>query len=201
MSFDWRGLLSSIFSGPPAAPGSVGASVSVPLTTTFAPAIPQRPAAIPYPSPNFKSAPGRQVTCVIIHATAGGLAGSLAEMCDPKPAAPDKRVSAHYCIDRDGTVYKLVHEDDIAWHAGQSFWQGRSGVNAFSIGIELVNMNDGIDPYPEPQLAAAAQLTRAICAERGIPASEVVGHQDIAPGRKHDPGPQFPWAAFRARLA
>lgn len=197
MNFDWLVDLVKPFL---AQPGGVGAGVSVPVTTTFSSPIPQRPPMIPYPSPNFKSAPGRLVTCVIIHATAGGLAGSLRELSDPKPATPEKRVSAHYCIDRDGTVYKMVHEEDIAWHAGQSFWQGRTGVNAFSIGIELVNLNNGVDPYPEPQLAAAAQLTRAICSEKGIQPHDVVGHLDIAPGRKDDPR-GLDLVAFRARLA
>lgn len=192
----WLGLLKSILAQPG---GGVGGSVSVPVTTTFSSPIPQRPFIIHNPSPNRKSAPGRQVTCVIIHATATPmLASPLAWLCDPKSG-----VSAHYLIDKDGTVYQLVHDDDIAWHAGESFWQGRSSVNAFSIGIELVNMNDGVDPYPEAQKAACAQLTKAICSERGIPMdyNGITGHENIAPGRKHDPGMAWPWPEFYARLA
>ncbi len=194
MNFDWvLDLLKGLAADP-------GASVTVPVTTTFAPGIPQRPPSIFYPSPNYKRTPGRRISCVIIHATEGGLHGSLAELCDPKPADPTKRVSAHYVVDRDGTVYLLVHEEDTAWHAGLSFWQGQEGVNHFSVGIELVNTNDGVDPYPEPQIAATAALTRAICADHGIAPFDVIGHADIAPGRKHDPGFAFPWQNFRGRL-
>lgn len=177
-----------------------GVAVTVPVETTLAQPIPQRPPCIIRPSPNYTRTPGRRITCVVIHATAGGFASSLRELCDPKPQAPEKRVSAHYLIDYAGQVYRLVQEEDVAWHAGASCWQGRTGVNAFSVGIELVNKNDGVDPYPEPQLAAAAQLTRAICADHGIQPHDVVGHLDVAPGRKDDPR-GLDLVAFRARLA
>lgn len=180
--------------------GKPGVSVSI-TPPTFAPGIPQRPPMIPNPSPNFRRTPARRPTCVIIHATAGELVGALQELCDPKPAMPAARVSAHYVIARDGTVYQLVHEEDVAWHAGVSFWQGKSGVNEFSVGLELVNRNDGVDPYPELQLVATAQLVKAICSENGIQPMDVIGHSDIAPGRKTDPGFAFPWPNFRARLA
>jgi len=193
MNFDWLADLLKPFL---AQPGGVGAGISVPVTTTFSAAIPQRPPAIPHPSPNFKSAPGRRPTCVVIHATATEeLTSPLTWLCAPK-----SKVSAHYLIDKNGMVYKLVHEEDVAWHAGVSFWQGRSGVNAFSIGIELVNRNDGVDPYPEPQQAACAQLTRAICAEYGIAPHDVIGHRDVAPGRKNDPL-GLDLYEFRQRLA
>lgn len=187
------GLIKSLLGNP-------GASVTVPVTTTFAPPIAQRPFAIIHPSQNYRSAPGRVPTCIVIHATAGGFQGSLRELCDPKPEAPEKRVSAHYLIDKDGTVYRLVNEADIAWHAGSSFWQGKPNVNSFSIGIELVNANNGLDPYPEPQIAACAQLVRAQCEEYGIAPRDVVGHLDVAPGRKDDPR-GLDLNAFRARLA
>lgn len=177
-------------------PGGVGASVSVPITTTFSSPIPQRPPIVHTPSPNFRRTPGRQVSCVIIHATAtAGLSSPLNWL-----RAAESKVSAHYLIDVTGLVYQLVHEEDVAWHAGQSLWMGRANVNDFSIGIELVNANDGIMPYPEPQLAACAQLVKAICSEKFIAKENVVGHADIAPGRKNDPL-AFPWADFRQRLA
>lgn len=171
----------------------LGISVTPP---TFAPQIPQRPMIIPHRSPNQRSAPGRRPTCVVIHATATpGLASPLEWLCNPA-----SEVSAHYLIDAMGMVYQLVHEQDIAWHAGVSFWQGKANVNAFSIGIELVNANDGIMPYPEAQVAACAQLVRAICSDYDIKSQDVIGHADIAPGRKNDPL-GFNWADFRARLA
>ena len=192
MNFDW---LLAILKGAAARPGGIGVGVSM-VPPTFAGQIPQRPFLIPHPSPNFKSTPGRLVTCVVIHATAtDGLQSPLAWLCNPASG-----VSAHYLIGKDGMVYKLVHEEDVSWHAGVSFWQGRSGVNAFSIGIELVNRNDGADPYPEMQIAACAQLVKAICAEKFITHDNVVGHLDVAPGRKNDPR-GLDLAAFRARLA
>lgn len=193
----WLDMLKAALSGPEASPGSIGASASVPLSTTFAAPIPQKPAIVQTPSPNFRRTPGRQATCVIIHATAtAGLQSPLNWL-----RAAESKVSAHYLIDVTGLIYQLVHDEDVAWHAGVSFWQGRTNVNDFSIGIELVNDNTGIMPYPEQQLAACAQLVKAICSERGITPENVVGHCDIAPGRKTDPGPAFPWANFRQRIA
>lgn len=147
-------------------------------------------------SPNFAEAKDRKITCVIIHATAtGGLQSPLEWLC-----LPSSKVSAHYLIDKDGTIYQLVDEKNIAYHAGESFWQGKAHVNQFSIGIELVNPNDGFYPYPEEQLQACAALVIAICRDYRIEAKDVVGHCDIALGRKTDPA-GFPWEDFRARLA
>lgn len=183
------GLIKSLLGNP-------GASVTVPVTTTFAPPIAQRPFMLRQPSPNYRSTPGRRPTCIVIHATATpGLASPLAWLCDPA-----SKVSAHYLIDKSGVVYQLVHEEDVAWHAGMSFWNGKPDVNAFSIGIELVNANNGADPYPEPQIMACAQLVRAQCEEYGIAPRDVVGHLDVAPGRKDDPR-GLDLNAFRARLA
>lgn len=148
------------------------------------------------PSPNFLSVPpGRKVTCVVIHATAtSGLDSPKEWLCNP-----NSKVSAHYLIGRTGVILHLVHESNVAWHAGDSEWRGQSGVNRFSVGIELVNSNDGQMEYPNDQLAAAAELVRAICADHGIKPQDVVGHADIAPGRKTDPA-AFPWDDFRMRL-
>lgn len=147
-------------------------------------------------SPNFAKAKDRKITCVIIHATAtGGLQSPLEWLC-----LPSSKVSAHYLIDKDGTIYQLVDEKNIAYHAGESFWQGKAHVNQFSIGIELVNPNDGYYPYPEEQLQALIELLVAICRDFRIAAKDVVGHCDIALGRKTDPA-GFPWEDVRARLA
>lgn len=155
-----------------------------------------RPAIKKVPSPNFAKAKDRKITCVIIHATAtGGLKSPLEWLC-----LPASKVSAHYLIDKDGTIYGLVDEKNIAYHAGQSFWQGKAHVNQFSIGIELVNPNDGIYPYPEKQIQALADLAIAICRDYRIEAKDVVGHCDIALGRKTDPA-GFDWEDFRGRLS
>lgn len=166
-----------------------------------------RPDSIWTPSPNFKAATAaRGIACVVIHATATAALGSpKAYLCDPA-----SKVSAHYLIDMDGTIYHLVHESNIAWHAGESVWKGREGVNQFSVGIELVNLNDGTMPYPEPQLAAGAALVAAVCREHGVKIEDVVGHVDIVTGKTpeekaerlklHSDPRGFPWEDFRARL-
>jgi N-acetylmuramoyl-L-alanine amidase len=163
-----------------------------------------RPDSTWCPSPNFHSDPSRRITAVVIHATAtGGLESPKNWLCDPASNA-----SAHYLISREGAVLHLVHESDVAWHAGESAWNGMEHVNPktgvrtmnnCSVGIELVNDNTGQMPYPDPQLAAAAQLVAAICQEHGVKLEDVVGHLDIAPGRKTDPA-VFPWDNFRGRL-
>ena len=156
-----------------------------------------RPDSTWTPSPNFRSvAAGRPISAVIVHATAtSGLSSPLAWLCNP-----DSKVSAHYLIDREGVAYHLVHESNIAWHAGESEWKGKSNVNEFSVGIELVNANDGIQEYPEAQLAACAALIKPMLADYGVTLEDVVGHLDIAPGRKTDPA-GFDFDAFRKRLA
>lgn len=156
-----------------------------------------RPASEWCPSPNFKVVtPDRKITCIVIHATAtAGIDSPRAWLCNPA-----SKVSAHWLIGRTGVILHLVHEVNVAWHAGQSSWKGQGGVNAFSIGIEIVNANDGIMEYPEDQISALVSLVSAICKERGIKQEDVVGHLDIAPGRKTDPA-GFPWGDFRGRLA
>lgn len=156
----------------------------------------ERPKTIENWSPNFTPKdPGRDIDCVVLHATAAKeKEGSLAWLCDPA-----SKVSAHYLIDQLGAIYHLVHEQNLAWHAGESELGGRKFVNGFSVGIELVNPNDGKTPYPDAQLDACANLVAAICEEHEIPPNLVVGHLDIAPGRKTDPA-GFPWDAFRAMV-
>ena len=156
----------------------------------------ERPKSIMQLSPNFTPKdPGRPVTCVIIHATAAAEKyGSIEWLCNP-----DSKVSAHYLIDPLGAIYHLVHEQNEAWHAGESEWQGKQFVNGFSVGIELVNPNDGKTPYPDPQLASCADLVAAICKDNSISTRDVVGHKDIAPGRKTDPA-GFDFDAFRSML-
>ena len=137
------------------------------------------------PSPNFESRKeGVVVDTIVLHAT---VLDSVQEVCEHFAKA-DPGVSAHYTIDRDGTVYQHVSEKDKAFHAGVSEMpDGRTSVNDFSIGIELVNLNDGVDPYPESQLASLTQVIREV--SRRNPIRHVVAHAEIARplGRKSDP--------------
>jgi N-acetylmuramoyl-L-alanine amidase len=117
-------------------------------------------------------------------------AAALDRLCDP-----EARVSSHYLVEEDGAVWRLVPEERRAWHAGVSFWQGETTLNTVSIGIEIVNPGHewGYRAFPEPQMQAVAALCRDILARRPIPPDRVVGHSDIAPTRKNDPGELFDW--------
>lgn len=149
------------------------------------------------PSPNFDDRPdGRAPDMIVIHYT--GMEGreeALQRLCDPEPADGTGRVSAHYTIDTNGDMYTHVHPDKRAWHAGVSFWRGREGLNDYAIGIELVNSGHefGYHEYAAPQMQALITLMRKLHEDYLIPLEHVVGHQDIAPMRKRDPGYLFPW--------
>jgi N-acetylmuramoyl-L-alanine amidase len=185
--------LRTIFGGKPL-PSLSATTVSA--LPTFAGAVPVRPPSIKRYSPNQRYKAGRKITCVVLHATATtGVSSPLSWLCDAKSG-----VSAHYLIDVDGTIYGIVDEQSVAWHAGDSTWRGLANVNEFSVGIELVNANNGIMAYPEAQLAACARMVKAICSDHGIKPADVIGHADIAPGRKNDPL-GFDWFGFRRRLA
>ncbi len=106
------------------------------------------------------------------------------------------RVSSHFLVRRDGQIVQFVPCSKRAWHAGVSTWRGRSRCNDFSIGIELEGSD--LEPYTESQYAALVRLTRRL--KRIYPIDEIVGHSDIAPGRKSDPGPFFDWDEYRKRL-
>lgn len=144
------------------------------------------------PSPNHDMRPEGVVTDILVlHYTGMRTAEeALARLCDPAA-----RVSAHYTIDRDGTVYRHVDESLRAWHAGVSYWSGRHNVNGRSIGIELVNPGHefGYVPFAGPQIAALIDLAHGILARHPIPPRHVLGHSDVAPARKQDPGELFPW--------
>lgn len=144
-----------------------------------------------HPSPNFGSRKGIGIDMLVIHYT-GMETGraALDRLCDPKA-----EVSAHYMIDEDGTLYALVEEDQRAWHAGVSFWRGETDINSRSIGIELVNPGHefGLHPFAQPQMAVLTDLTLGLVARHAIAPRHVVGHSDIAPARKQDPGELFDW--------
>jgi N-acetylmuramoyl-L-alanine amidase len=116
------------------------------------------------------------------------------------PEAELGRASAHYLVEEDGRVFRVVDEDKRAWHAGVSFWAGEADVNARSIGIEIVNGGHdfGLPAYADPQIEAVIALVLDILRRRSIPAARVVGHSDIAPDRKLDPGERFPWSRLAA---
>jgi N-acetylmuramoyl-L-alanine amidase len=116
---------------------------------------------------------------------------ALARLCDPSA-----KVSAHYVIDEDGTVSALVAEGRRAWHAGLAYWAGQRDINACSIGIELVNPGHefGYRAFPGAQMAALETLCLGILARHPIPPHRVLGHSDVAPARKEDPGELFDWS-------
>jgi len=144
------------------------------------------------PSPNHDARPdGARIDMLVLHYTGMRTAeDALARLCDPAA-----KVSAHYTIDSDGIVYAHVPEERRAWHAGVSCWAGERNVNARSIGIEMVNPGHefGYVPFAKEQIAALIDLGEGIFARHAIPAHRVVGHSDVAPGRKEDPGELFPW--------
>ena len=126
--------------------------------------------------------------------------GALTRLCDPAA-----KVSAHYVITEEGEVIRLVDESMRAWHAGRSYWRGKANVNGCSIGIELQNPGHtcGYRPFPDAQIDALVPLLHRIVHDYDIPRANVVGHSDIAPQRKLDPGELFPWerlAQYRLAL-
>ena len=152
-------------------------------------------------SPNHDARPvGQAVDILLLHYTGmRNVAAALDRLVDPAA-----RVSAHYLIEEDGAVWRLVAEERRAWHAGVSHWAGATDINARSIGIELVNPGHefGYRPFPEPQMAALETHARAILRRHAIPRHRVLGHADVAPGRKEDPGELFDWQRLaRAGLA
>ena len=151
------------------------------------------------PSPNWDER-GAAVSMIVLHYT--GMA--TGEAAIDRLRDPDAKVSSHYLVAEDGTILKLVDEDKRAWHAGRSHWRGIDDVNAISIGIEIVNPGHehGYRPFTEAQVDALLPLVAEIKDRHGITRGNVVGHSDIAPTRKRDPGELFPWARLaRLRLA
>ena len=151
------------------------------------------------PSSNFdeRSLP---ITMIVLHYT-GMQDGpsALARLRDP-----EAKVSAHYLIEEDGTVCRLVAEEMRAWHAGRSHWRGITDINSASVGIEIVNPGHewGYRPFTEEQIDALIPLVAAIKDRHGITRGNIVGHSDIAPARKRDPGELFPWYRLaKLRLA
>jgi len=151
---------------------------------------------------------GEAVCLIVLHHSAGRAAVDLPILL----GKTERQVSAHFYIDKCGAVRQLVRLEDAAWHAGESCWQGRTGCNAFSIGIEQENL--GHEPWPDAQIHACAALCRALMAKYHLPAAQIVAHKDIAcwiehgqvvwtkngGRRKIDPA-GYPWEKFHSYLS
>ena len=130
---------------------------------------------------------GAQIELVVIHYTAM----ENAEVALERLCGSEFEVSAHYLVGRDGSVFRMVCEDKRAWHAGAGSWAGRGDVNSRSIGIELDN--DGMSQFTEPLMEKLEILLADILDRHVLPPNAVIGHSDMAPGRKRDPGKHFDW--------
>jgi N-acetyl-anhydromuramyl-L-alanine amidase AmpD len=144
------------------------------------------PLATWVPSPNFNA---RKAVLIVVHYTEQeSVEHSLRTLSD---ASSDSPVSAHYLVGSDGRIYQLVADGARAWHAGAGRWGTITDVNSASIGIELDN--DGATPFAPAQIDSLLRLLADLTERLNIPRTQVVGHEDIAPTRKNDPGPAFPW--------
>jgi N-acetylmuramoyl-L-alanine amidase len=146
------------------------------------------------PSPNFgPRKDGKKIKYIILHYTGTETAFEALRLL--QGGDPGHEVSAHYFVDMDGAITRLVDEEMRAWHAGKSSWEGEDDINSCSIGIEIQNPGHdfGYVPFPDEQVKAAAELCKDIMARHGILPCHVLAHSDIAPERKKDPGELFPW--------
>lgn len=180
------------------APATTTASATVPVTpstppppapTPVAPPVagaPAKPAIRWAGSPNFNNRRRPDdISAIVIHSTANNSLQGVVDWFNN----PNAQVSAHYTIGKDGQIVQHVQDIHRAWHAGRSVWKGRNSVNDFGLGIELVNLNDGADPYPEAQHQANVALCAYLANKYEISVDDIMGHLDIAipPGRKSDP--------------
>jgi len=147
------------------------------------------------PSPNFdeRTLP---ISLLVLHYT--GMengAAALSRMRDP-----EAKVSAHYMVAEDGEIFRLVDESKRAWHAGVASWNGETNINSNSVGIEIVNGGHDYElpDFPDAQILAVIALSKDIITRNVIQARSVIGHSDIAPMRKNDPGEKFPWSSLAA---
>ncbi len=148
----------------------------------------------PMPSPNFgERKDGRAIDMLLLHYT--GMDDdmqALSWLCNAQ-----SEVSSHYYVHRNGDIIQLVDESNRAWHAGLSFWKGETDINSCSIGIEIANA--GSEEFSAEQMASVLMLCRDIIERHNIPAHRVLGHSDVSPGRKIDPGVMFPWPVLASR--
>jgi N-acetylmuramoyl-L-alanine amidase len=149
------------------------------------------------PSENYgERRNGRTPDMIVLHYT--GMADG--NMAVHRLTTIGTEVSSHYIVHEDGRIIQSVQESRRAWHAGASAWAGEADINSCSIGVEIINGGHdyGLPPYPLRQIAAAIALCKGIIIRRNIPRHRVLGHSDISPGRKQDPGEKFPWALLAA---
>jgi len=144
------------------------------------------------PSPNHNERKGgARPDMIVLHYTGlRDVQAAIGLLCTPA-----SEVSAHYVVLEDGYIVQLVAEERRAWHAGVSFWAGETDINSCSIGIEIANPghDHGYPDFPKRQVAAVTALCRSIFTRHKVPADRVLGHSDVAPARKQDPGEKFPW--------
>lgn len=146
-----------------------------------------------YRSPNY-NARTHPIDMIIIHYTDMETAtAALERLCDSAA-----EVSAHYVIEQNGTIHQIVDDEHRAWHAGVSSWEGATNINCRSIGIELDYYPPRDRDFHSKQIDALIQLITILCARYSIPHQRILGHEDVAPGRKSDPGPHFPWKILAA---
>lgn len=140
-----------------------------------------------FASPNYDERPkDHSIDFIILHYTEMTFEGVIDRLCDPA-----SKVSSHYLIKEDGKIFQLAHDEMRAWHAGKSFWQGREALNDCSIGIEIDNL--GTTPFADLQMEACISLCKFLMNKYGIKPQNILGHSDIAPARKLDPGIYFDW--------
>lgn len=163
------------------------------------------------PSPHFDERPADEISLIVIHAISlppelfnplpvmAFFQGTLNHEMDPYfDRLKGVRVSSHLVIGRDGTRHQSVAFDQRAWHAGESEFKGRTRCNDFSIGIELIGSEEG--PFTDAQYETLADACQTLCTQYEIPADHIVGHRDIAPGRKVDPGADFDYSRVRPKF-
>ena len=141
---------------------------------------------------NFEKSKFRVIKYIIIHYTDMKNQRVAIKRLQSKVA----KVSCHYLISKKGKIYQLVNDKDIAWHAGVSKWRSDRNLNYCSIGIELVN--NGSEIFPKKQISSLKILLKKLLKKYKISIKSILGHSDISPGRKIDPGPHFPWSQVRS---
>ena len=161
------------------------------LLAACAPLPPRNPLATWVPSPNHDI---RRPVLIVLHFTSQQ---SVQESLDTlRTANSGGPVSSHYLVGADGHIYQLVSDQLRAWHAGPGRWGTITDINSASIGIELDN--DGATPFAQPQITSLLRLLGDLTERLRIPRTQIIGHEDFAPGRKDDPGPLFPWQQLAA---
>lgn len=159
-----------------------------------------KPAVIPMPSPWVDSRDGQAIDMIVLHHT--GAPGTAQEV-GGFFQNPDAKLSAHYIVGKDGAIVQSVQDDQAAWHAGPSEYEGRERVSRYSIGIEIANLGDGQDPYTDAQYQALAHLVLHLQERYDIPTERIVGHKDVAMprGRKVDPSENFSYDRLQEEIA